>query len=343
MKLPLPRSLDCHRLFSSGPQRGVRQKPGARWISQGPKDPNFNIVSITGVPLFHGQSLVGTQHGPQALRERNLIDRIRGLGYMVEDLGDMTLPTQSKSGVRGRFADLIGRGAHEAAKNFAEIASDPDKCVVTLGGDHSVGIATVVGQLAVRQDVGIIWVDAHADINTPGTSNSGNFHGMPIGLAMKLEDPATIPHFEWMCDWPTLKPEQIVYIGLRALDPPEKLRIQKLGIKAFSMHEIDRYGIGKVMDMSLEHLADRPLHVSFDIDACDPIFAGSTGTTVRAGLTYRESSYIMEALAESGRVTGIDLVEVNPMLKANLKVDTAETGVSLIESALGERTLYPDL
>ncbi|KAF0764279.1 hypothetical protein AaE_003085, partial [Aphanomyces astaci] len=234
------------------------------------------------------------------------------------------------------------------------------------------------GILKVHPDAGIIWVDAHADINTPQTTESGNMHGMPISFLMQgLADPARVPGFEWLVDGPILKPEQLVYIGLRDVDSGERRIIKELGIKAFSMQSVDKYGIGKTMEMALDHLCGkqaRPLHMSYDIDAVDPVDAPSTGTrgtrralrflldvtllfccnmaismndvtcvcgvVVRGGLTWREANYVAEAVAESNMLVGLDMVEVNPSLApgkgAAITVDMA---LLLIGSALGNRIL----
>ncbi|RHY82698.1 hypothetical protein DYB26_009468 [Aphanomyces astaci] len=212
-------------------------------------------------------------------------------------------------------------------------ASEGKFCLV-LGGDHTIGAGSLAGILKVHPDAGIIWVDAHADINTPQTTESGNMHGMPISFLMQgLADPARVPGFEWLVDGPILKPEQLVYIGLR----------DELGIKAFSMQSVDKYGIGKTMEMALDHLCGkqaRPLHMSYDIDAVDPVDAPSTGTRVRGGLTWREANYVAEAVAESNMLVGLDMVEVNPSLApgkgAAITVDMA---LLLIGSALGNRIL----
>jgi arginase len=170
-------------------------------------------------------------------------------------------------------------------------------------------------------------------------------HGMPVGLMMALIDSKTIPGFEWLADCPPLKPEQIVFVGLRDLDPFERTLIREKNIKAFSMQHVDKYGIGGVMDQAVDYLrmddgTPRPLHLSYDIDAVDPEHAPSTGTMVRGGFNYREALYIAEAVCETGNLGSMDLVEVNPLLKPGAEAEvTASLGMAIIASAMGSRIL----
>lgn len=226
---------------------------------------------------------------------------------------------------------------------FTQKASEGKFCLV-LGGDHTIGAGSLAGMLSVHPDAGIIWVDAHADINTPAESPSGNMHGMPISFVMNgLVDCSKIPGLEWLANAPKMNPDQLVYIGLRDVDKPERRIIRQLGIKAFTMQEVDRYGIGRTMEMALDHLCgkkERPLHMSYDIDAVDPMVAPSTGTKVRGGLTWREANYVAEAAAETNLLCGLDMVEVNPTLAPGQGAQiTIEMALLLISSALGNRIL----
>jgi arginase len=209
---------------------------------------------------------------------------------------------------------------------------------LTIGGDHSLGMGTIAGSISVYPNLGVIWVDAHADINTPETTTSGNLHGMPLSFVMGIASNKSFD--EWL---PTYKlhPSRLVYIGLRDVDPGEKEILKQYNIKAFSMHEVDKYGIGKIMDMTLEYLGrDSPIHLSFDVDALDPSVCPSTGTPVRGGLTFREGHYINEVLAESGCLVAVDIMEVNPILgDSNASDSTVSVGLSLTRSALGETLL----
>ena len=192
--------------------------------------------------------------------------------------------------------------------------------------------------------MGVIWVDAHADINTPETSASGNVHGMPLawltGLACPHKGREDI--FGWIArgEEAPVKLAKLVYIGLRDVDPGEKRILREHKVRAFSMHDIDRWGIGRVMDLALEYLGEEtPVHLSFDVDALDPQWAPSTGTPVRGGLTLREGDFICECVHGTGRCVGIDLVEVNPLLEANGREETVRAGVSLVRCALGDTLL----
>lgn len=219
------------------------------------------------------------------------------------------------------------------------------KFCLVLGGDHTIGGGSLAGALKARPNTGCIWVDAHADINTPMVSPSGNIHGMPISFLVDgLVDHNTVPGFEWMAEVPRLNPsKQLVYVGLRDIDSGERKLIRDLGIKAFTMQDVDRYGIGRTMEMAIEHLNKderRPIHMSYDIDAVDPVVAPSTGTTVRGGLSWREAMYIAESVAETGSLCSLDMVEVNPLLVPGQGAAiTIEMALELIASALGNKIL----
>lgn len=219
------------------------------------------------------------------------------------------------------------------------------RLVLTLGGDHSIAIGTISGTAkAVRErlgrDMAVIWVDAHADINTPETSDSGNIHGMPVAFLTGLASDKPDAPFGWLKDEHRVSVKKLVYIGLRDVDRGEKKILREHGIKAFSMHDIDRHGIGKVMDMALGWIgSDTPIHLSFDIDALDPRFAPSTGTAVRGGLTLREGDFIAECVHETGSLVALDLVEVNPSLEEEGAAETVRSGVSIVRCALGDTLL----
>lgn len=252
------------------------------------------------------------------------------------------------------------------------------RCVLTLGGDHSIAIGTISGTAkAIRERLGremaVIWVDAHADINTPETSDSGNIHGMPVAFLTGLATEERQDVFGWLKDDQKISLKKLVYIGLRDVDKGEKKILREHGIKAFSMHDIDKYGssskrrgfmelilsrcgIGRVMEMALGHIGnDTPIHLSFDVDALDPQWAPSTGTPVRGGLTLREGDYIAECVHETGSLVAMDLVspfgfrsgfadvrvqvEVNPSLEAVGAAETIRAGCSLVRCALGDTLL----
>lgn len=217
--------------------------------------------------------------------------------------------------------------------------------VLTLGGDHSIAIGTVSGTAkAIRErlgrDMAVIWVDAHADINTPETSDSGNIHGMPVAFLTGLATDEADKPFGWIAEDQKISTAKLVYIGLRDVDRGEKKILRDHNIKAFSMHDIDRHGIGKVMDMALGWIGrDTPIHLSFDVDALDPMWAPSTGTPVRGGLTLREGDFIAESVHETGNLVALDLVEVNPSLEKEGVSETVRAGVSIVRCALGDTLL----
>lgn len=222
------------------------------------------------------------------------------------------------------------------------------RMVLTLGGDHSIAIGTIAGTAkAVRERLGreiaVIWVDAHSDINTPETSDSGNIHGMPVAFITGLAKEDKPEYFGWLKPEHMLNVHKLVYIGLRDVDAAEKRILRENGIKAFSMFDIDRHGIGRVVEMALAHIGnDTPIHLSFDVDALDPMWAPSTGTPVRGGLTLREGDFICESVHLTGNLVAIDLVEVNPSLAADREAEANETiraGCSLVRCALGESLL----
>ena len=233
--------------------------------------------------------------------------------------------------------EALGKQVYDHAKE--------GRFVLTLGGDHSIAIGTISGTAkAIRERLGremaVIWVDAHADINTPETSDSGNIHGMPVAFLTGLASDKPDAPFGWLKDEHRVSVKKLVYIGLRDVDRGEKKILRENGIKAFSMHDIDRHGIGKVMDMALGWIgSDTPIHLSFDIDALDPRFAPSTGTAVRGGLTLREGDFIAECVHETGSLVALDLVEVNPSLEEAGAAETVRSGVSIVRCALGDTLL----
>jgi arginase len=315
--------------------------------------------------MTYGQPFVGTDTGPEMLRDKGLREKLTKLGWRVEDMPDLNFDADAL--LKSRSSDtsssttslgmdpphanncvLVGRGSSILA-DVVEAKLRKGRFPLILGGDHSIGLGSLTGILRVRPNTGIIWVDAHADLNTPNTSPSGNFHGMPLGLLIDhpSDSPAqnfdfsTLPGFEFLDnDGPRISPQQLVYIGLRDVDLSERNWIQHLGIKAYTMTDIDHLGIGRVMDEALEHLKGRPLHLSYDIDSVDPLLAPATGTAVRGGLTYREAHFVAEYVAQSGELASAEIVEVNPSLSnqdgAN---ETVELGLQLITSFMGKSIL----
>ncbi|KAI8066699.1 arginase [Gongronella butleri] len=298
-------------------------------------------VAVIGVPFNAGQPREGVEGGPMKLIESGLLEQIKELGWQPsyqanDDLDDLRpahdpvvnnlINPKFVSAVTQRLADQIF--AYASKRQF----------VLTLGGDHSLGLATVSGIFRAYPDACLFWVDAHADINTPESTPSGNIHGCPISFLAGL---ATHPDFEWVKA--VLRPERLVYIALRDVDEGEKRIIKDLGIKAFSMHEVDAMGIGRVMELAMDAVnpdRSRPIHLSFDVDALDPSVAPSTGTPVRGGLTFREGHYICEYLAATKLMVSMDVVEVNPALEdEEAAYRTIQVGCSVARSGLGESLL----
>lgn len=308
-------------------------------------------VVVNGAPLASGQPIAGADLGPDMLRDAGLLKSIRRLGCEVVDNGNLELFTDlAPSGKRAADApDALNSQEVGAATKVIAAAVEREilagKFALTLGGDHSIGIGTVAGVLRARPNASVVWVDAHADLNTPESSGSKNLHGMALSFLVEgmMADSAAVPGFEWLEGQPKLHESRLVFIGLRDLDPFEQHFLRRSGAKAFTMNDIDRHGVGKVMEMALEHL-DRvnrggPVHLSVDIDSVDPFLAPSTGTVVRGGLSYRESNYICEALSDYGQLLSMDLVEVNPTLDPEGAKSTSEMGVQMVCSALGQRIL----
>jgi arginase len=295
------------------------------------------VVSILGCPVSLGQPLLGVDDGPSALRAASLVQRLGRLNWRVNDLGNLQFPTLPGSHPKARFAHTIGNANRVIAEKVSKEAAQR-RFVLSLGGDHSIAIGTIAGVMQARPDVGIVWVDAHADINNVDTTLSGNVHGMSVSFLMKHKPP--INGFEWMTSFPRLEEDRIVYVGLRDLDPAEREILKERKIRCFTMQQIDRYGIGEVMQRTVDHLKDRPLHLSLDVDVIDPFLAPSTGTTVHGGLTFREANYVCEAMAETGRLGSMDLVELNPHVGNDSdRQNTVTTAVDIICSALGQSIL----
>ena len=310
-----------------------------------------HTCTVIGAPMTYGQPFVGTDIGPQIIREGGLRSMLTALGWRVEDLPDLDFDSDAVASAgqaaqvngNARNPHIVGRGTERLADLVAEKLQQ-GRFPLILGGDHSIGIGSLAGILQTRPDTGVLWIDAHADLNTPAISESGNMHGMPVGMLMEGVTPEeTVPGFEWMQEKYTarLKPDSLVYIGLRDVDPAERDLIASLEIAAFTMHEIDRFGIGQVMEMALNHLLksnpQRPLHLSCDIDAVDPILAPATGTAVRGGLTFREAHFVAEAAAQSGNLASAEIVELNPTLSNEEGAqETAELGLQIVTSLMGK-------
>ncbi|KAK9899740.1 arginase [Cystobasidium minutum MCA 4210] len=301
-------------------------------------------VSVIGCPFSGGQPKPGVDDGPMRLVEAGLLDDVKNLGWDIDfsDHHKFAIIDEKDDPPIGKLKRprLVSKTNEDVAESVYNSAKHGN-LTLTLGGDHSLAMGTVSGTFRQYPEACLIWIDAHADINTPETTDTGNLHGCPVSFLMGL--PGTdIPEYSWIK--PVLKAERLVYIGLRDVDPEEKRILKENNIKAFSMHHVDKWGIGRVVEMALDAVnpnRDRPIHLSFDVDACDPSVAPSTGTPVRGGLTFREAHYIVEAIAETNLLVSFDIMEVNPTLGTSPEaVDaTVNIGRSLVRSALGETLL----
>lgn len=294
-------------------------------------------ATVLGVPLDLGASKQGASGGPAAIRRAGLIKLLEDIGVAVEDAGDLSIPSSPRPG-----SSKLRHGA-AILKVCKELAESVEKTVnagatpITLGGDHSLGVGSVAGvSKAYRSEdkkIGLIWVDAHADINTPATSPSGNVHGMPVAHILGLGDRqfAKVGGFS-----PKVEPRNVCLIGTRDVDKSEAKILRQSGVRVFSMQEIDRFGMGVCVEQAIDIASDGTagFHLSFDIDVVDPANAPGTGTIKRGGLTYREAHLLMELAADSERLLGLDLVEVNPL--EDVQNSTAVVAVELIASAMGK-------
>ncbi|KAI8457673.1 arginase [Phakopsora pachyrhizi] len=292
-----------------------------------------------------GQTKDGVEAGPIHLMKAGLIESIESVGYttILDEITPICISPEDDPDI-GILKNP--RLVSETNKNLVKTIERHTKegeLVVTVGGDHSLAIGTLSGTLSAYPDACVIWVDAHADINTPESTESGNLHGCPVSfLLTSLHAGKDFEPFEWIK--PSLRPDRLVYIGLRDIDANEKKILRENNIKCYTMYEVDKYGIGKVVEMAIEAVnkdLNRPIHLSFDVDALDPSVAPSTGTPVRGGLTFREGHYICESIYETGCLVALDLMEVNPSLKTHESdaLKTLSVGQSLVRAALGETLL----
>ena len=299
-------------------------------------------VGVIGVPMSYGASMAGVDMGPAALRVARLIERVSDLGFEVRDLGDVPVErsrVHAKPEDKLKYLDLIKSVCEQLAKQVGAVLA-VGELPITLGGDHSIAMGSVAGFAAhcKRHNVapGLIWFDAHADMNRPDTTPSGNIHGMPLAVVLGYGAPELL---EIGGVNPTVLPEHCVHIGARDLDPGERELIRRLGLRFITMREIDERGMSACMDdaIKIASRASGGYMVTFDVDALDPGDAPGSGTLVRGGLTYREAHLAMEKIADDGGLKALEVVEINTALDINNK--TAELGVELILSALGKTIL----
>jgi arginase len=300
------------------------------------------VIHVHGVPLDLGGGRRGVDMGPSAVRIAGLGERLASIGCVVVDKGDLAAPipeTQVERDPKKKYIRDIARVCQKLYQQVYETLAEGALPIV-LGGDHSLAAGSVgaSADYAVAQggNLGLLWVDAHGDMNTPATTTSGNVHGMPLAALLGRE-PAELARIGARS--PKVRPETTVLIGIRNLDALEKDRILDAKVHVFTMKDIDRHGIAVIMKraLGLASKGTSGIHVSFDLDVCDPAIAPGVGTPVKGGLDYREAQLVMEMVSDSGRLVGLDLVEVNPILDSQNQ--TAILATELALSALGQRIL----
>jgi arginase len=299
-------------------------------------------VHIIGVPLDLGGNRRGVDMGPSAFRIAGLGERLAALGMTVVDEGDLVAPIpeiKAAGDPQKKYIREIARVCERLYKTSLSVL-DKGGIPVVLGGDHSLAAGSVAATADhLRRDngtLGLIWVDAHGDMNTPSTSGSGNVHGMPLASLIGPE-PAELARIGGFS--PKVLPGNTVLIGIRNLDEREKEIVRDSGVRVFTMKDIDRAGIATVIEQALVNAGEGTagVHVSFDLDVCDPSIAPGVGTPVKGGLDYREAHMVMEMISDSGLLRALDLVEANPILDDRNM--TAVLGVELAASALGKKIL----
>jgi arginase len=300
-------------------------------------------VHIIGVPLDLGGNRRGVDMGPSAFRIAGLSERIAALGFTVSDKGDLPTPipeTREQRDERKKYIRDIAKVCQNLYQT-ALLSLEEGAMPLVLGGDHSLGAGSVAAssmwaKTVKDRPIGLLWVDAHGDMNTPAMSYSGNVHGMPLAALLGSE-PAELASIGGYT--PKVLAKHTVIIGVRNLDDREKVAVRDSQVHVFTMKDIDRQGIASIVEqaVTLAGNGTAGIHVSFDLDVCDPQIAPGVGTPVKGGLDYREAHMVMEIVADSGLLTSLDMVEVNPTL--DLRNTTAELGTELVLSALGMKIL----
>ncbi len=299
----------------------------------------FNSVRIIGVPSDLGANIRGANVGPSAVRIAGLHDKISALGYKIEDAGDILVPireTLPESAAKEKYLTTI-TDVCDLLRLEVEMSLDRDMMPIVIGGDHSIAMGTISGTSAFyrkkNQSIGLIWVDAHADMNTPASSPTGNLHGMPLStlLGKGITQLVELGGFTGK-----LRPENVALVGIRTLDHEEKRICRESGIRYFTMREIDERGMAAIMKeaVAVATKGTSGIHLSFDVDGIDPLYAPGVSTPVTGGLSYREAHLALEMIADTGMLTSMEFVELNPMRDVAHK--TAELLVELVQSALGK-------
>lgn len=300
------------------------------------------IVSIIGFPMDLGADRRGVDMGPSALRIAGLQSKLEVLGYKVEDNGDIKIEIMERQQIRNprlKYLDEIIKTSKMLAEKVEKVL-EKGAFPLCLGGDHSMAIGTISGLASycnkTKQKLGVIWVDAHSDMNTDETSPSGNIHGMPLAALMGLGCEELVNFLGFS---PKLHPENCALIGIRSIDEAEKQNIKKLKVPVYTMNDVDKLGIHRIIAKVLKQFREKVdhIHVSFDVDSVDPSIAPGVGTPVPGGLSYREAHLLMEMIAECGCMSSLEIAEVNPIL--DHKNQSASFTAELIASSMGQRII----
>ncbi len=299
----------------------------------------MKTVSVIGVPSDLGANMRGANIGPAAVRIAGLHEKLKVLGFSVDERGDIHVPLRESISVEEtalKNRNAILKICNELCSQVYQSLKAGQKPIV-LGGDHSIGIGTIGGVAKFakeqNQNIGLIWIDAHADMNTPETTHSGNIHGMPLAAVLGIGHPDLVSLGGVA---PKVKPENVALIGIRTLDSEEKDICKKSGVRYFTMREIDERGMHQVMKEAIEVVTKGTLgfHLSFDIDGMDPLYAPGVSTPVTGGISLREAHLALEMMADTGKLLSMEFVELNPM--CDLEHKTARLVVDLAQSALGK-------
>ena len=299
-------------------------------------------VRIVGVPMDLGAGRRGVDMGPSAIRIAGVGPALRNLGFRVEDDGDVGVPapeTRNPGSATARYLEPIYHVCNRLRLRVRR-ALEQHEIPIVLGGDHSIAIGTVAGVAEFHRErdqrIGLIWVDAHADMNTPDSSPSGNIHGMPLATLLGMGHPLLVEMGGFQ---PKVQARNVCLIGIRDIDATERDIVKRSGIHAYTMRDVDERGMRAIMQESIGHASEGTagFHVSFDLDGMDPRDVPGTGTPVKGGISWREANLLMELVSDSGRMTSLEITELNPIL--DVKNQSGEVAVDVISSAFGKRIL----
>jgi arginase len=299
-------------------------------------------ISIIGFPMDLGSGRRGVDMGPSALRIAGLESKLEQLGYKVEDTGDIFIEIMEKQKLHDpklRYLNEILKTSKVLAVRVEKVL-EQNKFPLCIGGDHSMALGTIAGVSSYckknKLTLGVIWIDAHTDMNTNDSTPSGNIHGMPLAASMGLGNPELVNLYGFA---PKLKPENCAIIAARSIDVEERKNIKKLNPSVYTMSDVDKLGIHRIISRVLKQFKEKVdhIHVSFDVDSVDPNFAPGVGTPVPGGLNYREAHSLMESIAECGCMSSLEIAEVNPIL--DIRNSSAMFAADLIASSMGQRIL----